>query len=72
MSLLWPYLLLLIILLYLVEINKYQSDAPKDYSRVSVGVVGWGGVHSTFNVQPNYSVEVVLCCVIIGVVTRKG
>ena len=23
---------------------------------------GWGGVQSHFHVQPNYSVEVVLCC----------
>ena len=31
-------------------------------------VVGWG-LHSHFCVQPNYSVEVVLCCVVVGVVT---
>ena len=30
---------------------------------------GWGGVQSHFHVQPNYSVEVVLCCVVVGVVT---
>ena len=30
---------------------------------------GWGGVHSHFCVQPNYSVDVVLCCVVAGVVT---
>ena len=29
---------------------------------------GWG-LHSHFHVQPNYSVEVVLCCVVVGVVT---
>ena len=29
----------------------------------------WGGVHSHFRVQPNCSVEVVLCCVVVGVVT---
>ena len=23
---------------------------------------GWGGVYNHFHVQPNYSVEVVLCC----------
>ena len=28
---------------------------------------GWG-LHSHFHVQPNYSVEVMLCCVVIGVV----
>ena len=35
----------------------------------AVGFVGLGGLHSHFHVQPNYSVEVVLCCVVIGVVT---
>ena len=29
---------------------------------------GWG-LHSHFHVQPNYSVEVVLRCVVVGVVT---
>ena len=29
----------------------------------------WGGGHSHFHVQPNYSVEAVLCCVVVGVVT---
>ena len=34
------------------------------------GVVGlWWGLHSHFFVQPNISVEVVLHCVVIGVVT---
>ena len=32
-------------------------------------VVGWG-LHSHFHVQPNYSVEVVLRCVVVGVVTK--
>ena len=36
-------------------------------------VVGWGGggggVCSHFHAQPNYSVELVLCCVVVGVVT---
>ena len=31
-------------------------------------VFEWG-VHSHFRVQPNYSVEVVFCCVVVGVVT---
>ena len=31
--------------------------------------LGWGGVHSHFHVQPIYSVEVVLCFVVVGVVT---
>ena len=31
--------------------------------------VGWV-VQSHFCVQPNYSVEVVLCCVVVGVVTK--
>ena len=30
---------------------------------------GGGGVQSHFHVQPNYSVEVVLFCVVVGVVT---
>ena len=30
---------------------------------------GGGGVQSHFCVQPNYSVEVSLCCVVVGVVT---
>ena len=29
------------------------------------GVVGWG-LHSHFHVQPNNCVEVVLCCVVVG------
>ena len=29
----------------------------------------WCGLHSHFHVQPNYSVEVALCCVVVGVVT---
>ena len=33
-----------------------------------VGGLG-GGVHSHFCAHPNYSVEVVLCCVVIKVVT---
>ena len=32
---------------------------------------GWG-LHSHFHVQANYSVEVVLYCVVIGVVTISG
>ena len=28
----------------------------------AVEFVWWGGVQSHFRVQPNYSVEVVLCC----------
>ena len=31
--------------------------------------VGCGGMHSHFHVKPNYSVEVVLRCVVVGVVT---
>ena len=30
------------------------------------------GLHSHFFVQPNYCVEVVLCCVVVGVVTKLG
>ena len=33
-----------------------------------VGGVGWG-LHSYIHVQPNYSGEVVLRCVVVGVVT---
>ena len=36
---------------------------------VGGGDGGWGGVQSHFFVQPNCSVEVVLCCVVIRVVT---
>ena len=32
-------------------------------------VGGWWGLHSHFHVQPNYSVDVVLSCVVVGVVT---
>ena len=33
---------------------------------------GWwvGGLQSHFRVQPNNCVEVVLCCVVVGVVTK--
>ena len=34
--------------------------------------VGGGGMHSHFHVQPNYIVEVVLHCVVVGVVTVYG
>ena len=34
-----------------------------------VEFVWWGGLHSHFHVQPNFSVEVALCCVVVGVVT---
>ena len=34
-----------------------------------VGEVGWGGFYSHFHVQHNYSVDYVLCCVVVGVVT---
>ena len=33
-------------------------------------VVGWG-LHSHFHVQPNYSIEVVLRCVVVGVMTTN-
>ena len=36
-----------------------------------VGGGGWG-LHSHFHVQPNYSVEVVLHCVDVGVVTKNS
>ena len=36
----------------------------------TVEFVWWG--HSNFRVQPNYSVEVMLCCLVIGVVTNVG
>ena len=32
----------------------------------------WWGFHSHFRVQPNYSVEVVLCCVVVGVGTIEN
>ena len=37
------------------------------------GGMGWGGwgLHSHFHVQPSYSVEVVLRCVVVGVVTKS-
>ena len=34
-----------------------------------VAVVVVGGVQSHFRVHPNYSVEVLLCCIVVGVVT---
>ena len=37
---------------------------------VGSGLVGWV-LHRHFHVQPNYSVEVVLCCVVVGVATIK-
>ena len=35
----------------------------------AVEFVWWWGLHSHFNVQPNYSFEVLLRCVVVGVVT---
>ena len=29
------------------------------------------GLHSHFHVQPNFSVEVVFCCVVVGVMTIR-
>ena len=34
-----------------------------------LGWVGWGGLQSHFRVQPNNCVDVVLHCVVVGVVT---
>ena len=36
----------------------------------AIEFVWWGGCESYFHVKPNCSVEVVLCCVVIGVVTK--
>ena len=70
--LLWPCLLLLITL-YLLVINEWFSEAHGAHDEFvrwgGVVVVGWWGLHSHFGVQPNYSVEVVLRCGVIGVVT---
>ena len=35
----------------------------------SIEFLWWGGSHSHFLVQPNCSVEVVMCSVVVGVVT---
>ena len=37
--------------------------------KATIEFLWWVGVHSHFCVQHNYSVEVVLCFVVIGVVT---
>ena len=37
--------------------------------RLLLSLCGGVGVQSHFRVQPNYSVEVVLRCVVVGVVT---
>ena len=37
---------------------------------VGGGGGGGGGVQSHFHVQSNYSVEIVLCCIVVGVTTR--
>ena len=37
--------------------------------KATVEFLWWVGLQSHFHVQPNYSVEVVLCCVVVGVVT---
>ena len=41
-------------------VDKWYSEAPEGLCGVSV--LGEVGVHGHFHVQPNYSVEVVLCC----------
>ena len=53
----WPCFLLLITL-YLVVINECCSEAHGGCCCVCV--------HSYFCAQPNCSVEVVLCCVVVG------
>ena len=68
----WPCLLLQITL-YLVVINECRSEAHGAH----VEFVWWGvgvgcGLYSHFRVQPNYSVKVVLHCVVIGVVTTNS
>ena len=66
--LLWPCLLLLITL-YLIVINEWCSEAHGAHVEFVWWGGGWWGLHSHFHVQPNYSVEVVLHCVVVGVVT---
>ena len=49
-----------------VEVYDCKSEALESQSWVSVG--GWG-LQSHFRGQPNFCVEVVLCCVVVWVVT---
>ena len=67
--LLWPFLLLLITL-YLIVINECCSEAHRGCCGVCV-VMGWvgKGLARYFHVQPNYCAEVVLRCVVVGIVT---
>ena len=65
--------MLLLITLYLFVINKCCSEAHEAH----VEFVWWGGgggcgLQNHFHVQPNYSVVVVLCCDVVGVVTIMG
>ena len=55
--------------LWSINVNLRLMEAAVEFVWWG-GVVGlWWGLHSHFFVQPNISVEVVLHCVVIGVVT---
>ena len=51
------------------SINVYLSLLETNVEFLWWGGVG-GGAQSDFRIQPNYSVEVVLCCVVIGAVSK--
>ena len=65
MLLLWPCLLLLITLRS-INVNLRLLKAKVEF--LWWVVVGWG-LQTHFHVQPKFCVEVVLCCVVVGVVT---
>ena len=72
MLLLLLFLSLFLLFLFLWSINVVLKVSVEFVwwggGEVGYGVVGWG-LQSHFHVQPNYSVEVVLCCVVVGVAT---
>ena len=68
MLLLWPCLLLLITLYVINESCSEAHGAHVEF--VWWGVVGWGGSGGVCTIIfVSYSVEVVLRCVVVGVVT---
>ena len=56
-------------------VNKCNYEAHLVLLRADVEFLWWWwGLHSHFRIQPNYSVviEVVLCCVVVGVMAFKS
>ena len=55
-----------------LPLKFHQNRVSNSWDIADIEFLWWvvvGGVQSHFHVQPNCSVEVVLCCIVVGVVT---